>query len=337
MNAITNTSPMTQAATIADALTSANTFADYTSRKAINTRSAQADALQTFSQYLAKFGVTCSADDLAISAECWRGVTHGIVQAFIGYMLNEGYAITTINNRLSAIKTYAKLAMQAGVITSDTYTKITAIRGYSVKEGKRVNAERETSRKGAKKESANVLTTEQVKVLRTQPNTAQGQRDEVMIRLMCDLGLRVGEVVSLTIESINIERGVMTFYREKVSKSQIHRLTNGLLKAMTAYIATLQGMGITSGALIRASVKGGKLTERAMSRQTIEQRLKALGEGIGLDNLSPHDLRHTWATLATQRGTPITALRDAGGWSSLAMPSRYIEASEIVNSGVMSE
>ena len=74
-----------------------------------------------------------------------------------------------------------------------------------------------------------------------------------------------------------------------------------------------------------------------MSRQTINQRVQTLGAAIGIDTLSPHDLRHTWATLATERGTPITALRDAGGWSSLAMPSRYIAAGEIANVGVVGE
>ena len=337
MQSLTPTNTLSTIGQLANTHAAANTFADFASRKATNTNSAHMDALNTVSAYLAMFGVTCSGDDLSVAAECWHGVTHGLITGFMGYMLKEGYAITTINNRLSAIKTYAKLAMSAGIVSADEYIKISAIRGYSVKEARRIDSTRENTRKGAKKESANVLTNEQLKQLRTQPATAQGHRDAVMIRLMSDLGLRVGEVVSLTIEAVNLTANTITFYREKVSKQQTHRLTNGLLAAMREYITALNATGITPGALIRATVKSGRLTEGAMSRQTINQRVQTLGAAIGIDTLSPHDLRHTWATLATERGTPITALRDAGGWSSLAMPSRYIAAGEIANAGVVEE
>lgn len=334
---ITPTNSLSTIAQIADTHAAANSFSDFLSRKSANTQAAHADALNTFSVYLAKLGVTCSGDDLQTSAQCWAGVTHGIVAGFVGFMRNEGYAIATINNRLSVLRTYVKLTMTAGVITSDDYIRIAAVRGYSVKEGKRMNSTREVTRVSDKKETANVLTVEQLRNLRNQPSTPQGKRDAVMIRLMSDLGLRVGEVVSLTIEAINLEANTITFYREKVSKVQTHRLTNGLLMAMREYITALNATGITSGALIRATVKSGRLTEGAMSRQTMNQRVQTLGAAIGVDTLSPHDLRHTWATVSTQRGTSITALRDAGGWSSLAMPSRYIAAGEIANAGVVEE
>lgn len=46
------------------------------------------------------------------------------------------------------------------------------------------------------------------------------------------------------------------------------------------------------------------------------------------------DLRHGWATRAAKGGTDAFALRDAGGWSSLVMPSRYVEDSAISNERV---
>ncbi|MBK7916733.1 MAG: site-specific integrase [Chloroflexi bacterium] len=49
--------------------------------------------------------------------------------------------------------------------------------------------------------------------------------------------------------------------------------------------------------------------------------------------LSPHDLRHTWATHAAKETNPFV-LRDAGGWSNMQTPSRYVERGEIVNKDV---
>jgi integrase len=59
-----------------------------------------------------------------------------------------------------------------------------------------------------------------------------------------------------------------------------------------------------------------------------------LGKEIGLDHLSAHDCRHYWATCAAKNGTDPFVLQEAGGWSSLAMPRRYIEDNEIANEGV---
>jgi integrase len=55
---------------------------------------------------------------------------------------------------------------------------------------------------------------------------------------------------------------------------------------------------------------------------------------LGLEGLSPHDCRHYWATDAARSGTDPFRLQEAGGWASLAMPRRYVEAAEIANKGV---
>jgi integrase len=81
------------------------------------------------------------------------------------------------------------------------------------------------------------------------------------------------------------------------------------------------------------SRKGGKLTG-TMSERAITDRVRVLGEAIGLVGLSAHDARHYWATAAIKGGTDIKALQDAGGWNSPVMPLRYAESNKIANQGV---
>ena len=89
-----------------------------------------------------------------------------------------------------------------------------------------------------------------------------------------------------------------------------------------------------------------------MTTRAISARVRALGVTVGLcelrtrttpkrgakeyklGTLSAHDCRHSWATMAVRKGTPIDRLMDAGGWSSPAMPLRYVEAVKIANQGV---
>ncbi len=88
------------------------------------------------------------------------------------------------------------------------------------------------------------------------------------------------------------------------------------------------------GRLLRGSRKSGKLTEQVMSERAIGARVKLLGRDIlGIWELSPHDLRHTWATRAAQGSNPF-ALRDAGGWTNMQTPGRYVERAKVVNRGI---
>ena len=87
--------------------------------------------------------------------------------------------------------------------------------------------------------------------------------------------------------------------------------------------------------MLRASRKGGALTGAGLTERAITDRVRTLGAAVGLAGLSAHDLRHYWATRAARNGTPLDRLQDAGGWSSPAMPLRYVEAARIANEGVL--
>jgi len=76
--------------------------------------------------------------------------------------------------------------------------------------------------------------------------------------------------------------------------------------------------------LLRSSNKSGTLTTAGMSENAIRRRVKTIGQRAGIDSLSPHDCRHSWATRAARSGTDPFTLQEAGGWSSLAMPRRYV-------------
>jgi integrase len=316
---------------IANAHASANVFADYRRLKADNTLLRQDDDLAAFSDFLAKVKVKRTAEQLATRPDAWQGVTWGVVKGFANYLLQLGYAATSLNPKLSTIKTYCRLAMQAGTIPAADYTQIKAVSGYSKLEGRRVDRERETVRIGTKKADARVLTPDEVEALIDQPPTPQGHRDRVLLLLMLDLGLRVGEVVPLTKSSVNMAIGTITFYREKVDKTQTHALTPRLSTAMYTYLPL-----VTTRSLIVGSRKGGQLSGKAMTRFSIFQRVRELGATVGIDDLGCHDLRHTWATNAAAAGTPIERLMDAGGWSNPITPqTRYIKPAKVANQGVL--
>ena len=323
-------------------------FADYRSRKAPNTLTRQDGALTLFSEYLAETtgGDAPAGEALSSTPGAWEGVTWGLVEGFIRWLLLRGYAVGSVNVRLSTVKTYAKLAAKAGALDAQALALIRTVSGYSRKEGKHIDERREAAdiptRNGHKKAESIVLTPDQVAALKAHPATPRGRRDRLLSCLLLDHGLRVGEVAGLTVANFDLKAGELRFYRPKVDKVQTHKLTADTLQAARNWF---EHDAPPIGPLLRASVsknagkvawKAGELSHAGLTARAITARVRYLGrKALGLDSLSAHDLRHTWATLAARHATPLDRLQDAGGWASLAMPMRYIEAARIANEGVV--
>ena len=312
-------------------------FADYRGRKSANTLRNHDAALSLFAVFLIGHGAAADQLDgaaLASDPAAWHGVTWGMVEGFKLDLLNKGYAIGAVNNRLSTIRVYARLASKAGAIPADEFILIKAVEGYGVTEGKRVDERRPRARVGPKKAAAVGLTLDQARRLkRPADDTGQAARDALIMALLLDHGLRVGELAALTVEALDLDQGMMTFYRPKVDMTQTHRLTAAALTAARRYLAmrpTIAGAGLWV-----ASDRRGRLLPRPMSERAISKRVELLGAGVEAAGLSPHDCRHYWATNAANSGTGVFSLRDAGGWSSVAMPARYVEAAAVANEGVL--
>lgn len=306
-------------------------FSNYHQRRAEETLRRQQADLNLFAEFLLSLGLR-KPGDFFNEPDAWQGITWGLVEAFVKWQVQKGYAIPSVNVRLSTIKTYAKLAMQAGVVSSQEYALIRAIQGYSQQEKRRVDNRREKKRIGPKKASPVTITSEQATQLKNQPDTPQGRRDALIFTLLLDHGLRVGEVAGLSVEDIDLSEGLLHFYRPKVGKTQIHRLSEDTLQIVRLYHACGDMPG--QGPLLRRSHKDGSLGKSGLTERAITQRVRELGKVIGLLGLSAHDCRHYWATTAARKGTDPFSLQEAGGWSSLAMPRRYVEENDIANKGI---
>ena len=342
----------------ANAAAARSAFADYRRRKSANTLRNHGAALDHFAGFLqglagrgraaaagagldlADLDRTAAAwaglDGAALASDpaAWRGVTWGIVEAWRTALLQDGYSVGTVNNRLSAIRVYAALAGKAGAIPADELTLIKTVGGYGVTEGKRLDERRPRARVGHKKAAAVGLTLDQARRLkRAADDSGRAARDALIMALLLDHGLRLGELAALTVKALDLDAGLMTFYRPKVDRTQVHRLTAAALTAARTYLAKrhpLAGAGLWV-----ASDRRGGLLARPMSARAISKRVGLLGLDAAAPGLSPHDCRHYWASTAAAAGTGVFSLRDAGGWSSVAMPARYVEAAAVANEGVI--
>jgi integrase len=254
----------------------------------------------------------------------WNGVTYGLVEGFVIWQEMRGYAIGSINVHLSTVKAYCRLAHQAGAITQTELGSIFMVKGYSYREGINLDEERAIKRIGKKKAEPTIISPAHADLLKRQDRP----KDAAMICLLLDMGLREGELVALTRANVHLIEGSITFYREKVAKTQTHRLTGDCMLALQRYIPTLNGIYLFPG---YRDKKTGK--ERPMRTSAINKRVGELGRRIGIADLSPHDCRHYLFTEEVKMGTDTKTLQDMGGWNSPIMALRYAASGEIANSG----
>lgn len=312
---------------IADEVVSRGVIAEYQATMTANTLRRQKSDLAVFARYLQEAGAARTMDALFSDPEAWRGMTHGIVKGFVKWQGNQGYSIGSINVRLATIKTYCGLAVRSHMLTASKLDLIKTVKGYSHKAGRNLDKGRDVTRLGDKKATATSLNAGHAAQLkRAADTTLHAKRDVLLMCLLLDHGLRCSEIASLLIADIDMTAGLITFYREKVDMEQTHRLSTDTLIAAMAYLAL---PGVKDGPYLFMGYKG-----RAISTKGINERVRLLGERIGIKTLSPHDCRHYWATVAMRNKTDIKALQTAGGWKSPAMPLRYAEAAIIANEGV---
>jgi len=329
-----NSSSLSLFVSQADQAAEDHVFSDFVTRKSKNTQRTHAAAIKLFASFIADY-TGDPAPLLHQRPDAWAWVSFGVVQAFVLNLLNQGYAINSINQRLSTIKTYAGLAHQTGHIDTAGYMRIKAVSGFTRREGRERDRQRPKTRIGHKKATTTEITADQAKAFKTLPDeyTAVQARDCLLFCLLLELGLRVSEVAILQLSAVDMDKGLIRLYRPKVDKTQTHQLHRLTILAMNAYLPERDHLN--EPGLILASHNGGVLVNRAMSINGIFKRVRSLGEGVGLSTLSPHDCRHSWATAASAGNTTLKVLKDAGGWSSLVMPERYTRSAEIANEGVV--
>lgn len=208
---------------------------------------------------------------------CGAGRANEVVLEYKNHMIGKGLAPSTINRRLSCLRSVVKLGRVLGLVS------------FSIEiPNERSQSYRDTSGPG-------VYSMRQIMdALDTSP---KGCRDRAILRLLFDLALRRGEVVKLDYpEDIDLERKSILVQSKGSREKTLLKLPDTTVDALAQWI---EHRGDAEGPLftnLDRSVKGGgRISGRSIDRNV----LKPLGERLGV-SVSPHGIRHTAITEAVK-------------------------------------
>lgn len=144
-------------------------------------------------------------------------------------------------------------------------------------------------------------------------------RDRLIIKLLYETGMRVGELTSLTICDVDLESGEITIQQAKRhAEGRKVPLVNSWTKSMLRdYIGTRK---VKKDPLFVSNKRG------PLSRRQVERMISKYGEIVGLDRdkRHPHVLRHTHAVHALKSGIDLRTLQQNLGHSSIEVTAIYL-------------
>ena len=168
-----------------------------------------------------------------------------------------------------------------------------------------------------------VLSIAQVSALmeRTDDSTPASLRDHALLEVLYGCGLRASEACGLNLADLALDEGYLRI-RGKGDKERVAPISGAALRTLSMYLDDARrildgGRGESSGAVF-LNVRGGRIT-----RQSLHKIVARAGLSIGVTNLHPHTLRHSFATHLLEGGADLRAIQEMLGHSDISTTQIY--------------
>ena len=239
----------------------------------------------------------------------------------------ESYEIHYNRVKEEDIKDYIKEMQEDGKKPSSISRSIASIRSFYqfVLRRKKVKQDPTANVQSPKieKRVPNVLTAKEVELLLDQPKDVdlKGTRDKAMLEFAYATGMRVTEIISLNIEDVNLEEGYVVC--KTGTKQRTIPLGTMSLKALKEYIEDARNILIKdeNEKALFVNINGSRLT-----RQGFWKIIKYYKEQAHITkDITPHVLRHSFATHLLQNGADLKAIQTMLGHSDISSTQVYMQ------------
>jgi site-specific recombinase XerD len=227
--------------------------------------------------------------------------------AAVRAQLADLYAPATANKMLAALRGVLREAWRLGLMTAEEHARasdIPPVRGSSPPRGRALVGGELASLFAAC----------------TRDKTPAGKRDAALLAVLYTCGLRRSEAVGLLLRDYSPTDGSLRVHAGKGGKS---RLVYPTPEARGAIEAWLGARKLSDGPLFCPVNKGGKVTLRAMTDQSVRKILIKRAKEAGIEAFSPHDLRRTMIGDLLDAGADISTVQRLAGHATVTTTARY--------------
>jgi integrase/recombinase XerC len=229
------------------------------------------------------------------------------VRNYLQFMRENNYSKATMARKLATLRSFFKFCNRRSMTSNNPMITI-----RTPKQEKRL---------------PKFMSEEQIiKLLQTPRDTdILGARDKAMLECMYSTGIRVSELVGLNLEDVDFT-GAVIRVRGKGRKERIAPMGQTALAAVQKYVAMRGGIvkdAVPTAAALFVNKHGQRLSTRSVRRKLDKYLIEA-----GLDpDISPHTLRHSFATHMLNHGADLRSVQELLGHQSLSTTQVYTHLS----------
>ncbi len=241
------------------------------------------------------------------SVESWDVVDRATLSEYIIHLRNDrGYAPTTVARKVAAVKSFFAFLLEEGIVKADPTEELSAPKvGRSLP-------------KPISPEAVTLLLHEP-----TKRNTPEAKRDQAMLELLYATGMRVSELVSLNLPDVRLQPGQgQVRCLGKGRKERIVPIHEQAVEVLQQYVEDSRPDLLRQNANEQAlflNRRGERLT-----RQGFWLILKNYAKSANIQgDITPHTLRHSFATHMLQGGAPLRNVQELLGHANISTTQVY--------------
>ncbi len=264
-----------------------------------NTTAAYRNDLQQFIGYLA----APPEEDRLPAVTSWNELTDAHLGAYLLHLRSRDYAASTVARKTAALKSFSGFLRKSEIVGQEVGTKLSSPK--------------------VDKYMPRAISRDEVALLLRQPteltpDRPESIRDRAMLNVLYDTGMRVSELVSLDLDHLDLQ-GASVICQGKAGRSRIVAISPAAVAAVTDYLdrsRTTLANGETQTLFVNH--RGGRLT-----RQGFWLILKSYAQRAGIDDITPHTLRHSFAAHALSQGAELSDIQKQLGHVSISTTQIY--------------
>lgn len=256
------------------------------------------NTLESYSRDLKQYYGFLSED----ADESLESASQATIVAYLMYLRKQGKATATIARRLAALKAFYQFLVKENYVSKDPTNELSSPK--------------------LERKLPKVLTVAEVERLLNQPDqkTLNGKRDKAMLEVLYATGIRASELVNLNVDDVDLQEGFVRCMG-KGSKERVVPLGEMAKKALSLYISEVRPKLLTNpnDKALFLNHHGKRLT-----RQGFWKIVKKYAQAAQIKKeITPHTLRHSFATHLLENGADIRAVQEMLGHSDISTTQIY--------------
>jgi len=227
-------------------------------------------------------------------------VDHLVLRRFLAEMRAKNYSKRTIARKLASLRTFFKFLYREGYIKTNPITAI-------------------LTPKLDKKLPVVLDVAKVARLVQSPPEDAvSGLRDRAILETLYSAGIRVSELVGLDLDDVDFISGVIKVLG-KGSKERMVPIGEPALAAIRRYVEERDDAKVRDRDAVFLNKSGKRLTDRSI-RRIIDKYIRACSIQ---EHISPHSLRHSFATHLLDRGADLRSVQELLGHMNLSTTQIY--------------